>query len=415
MAAGVDLVERSSDLKRELVDFAHGSRFSSTLRKAIRERFGSTVVADEGQLYDFLDSFILQRRLPDGRRVVEHFVAERRGLSDAERQMLLGWMDVVEGVFEIGRRDGPALLAVNLVDEMTYRVRSNMGPSAMDPMRRGYFLVARLVPIGDEWLLSGAQHVLSRADRTKVLQMAARLSLQHPELVFRNPEKLEQAWELQRWERERFIEFFGADLVVLRGSELAERMDAYWEWRARQTLSSGESRGSERPRNAPRLELPDHLFEAGTVGLIYDEAEGLNFLAEFGLVEEAFDDPRLLADRDHRQAVLGYLNADSISPLPFRRLAQRDPEKASRVFQRLLKKPTFSWDRDGEALLRRRKAPFFNRPTLPSVAPAGRAVLEVSATGGPPPKGNRLRGPQPALASLIRAAAVRMRRSSPHR
>jgi len=65
--------------------------------------------------------------------------------------------------------------------------------------------------------------------------------------------------------------------------------------------------------------------------------------------------------------VLGYLQEPSISPLPLRRLAERDPERASRVFRCVLKQPDFSWERDGEALLRRYKASYFERPALPSV------------------------------------------------
>jgi hypothetical protein len=39
--------------------------------------------------------------------------------------MLLGWRDVVEGVFEIRDRAGNAITAVNLIDELTYRIRAN--------------------------------------------------------------------------------------------------------------------------------------------------------------------------------------------------------------------------------------------------------------------------------------------------
>jgi hypothetical protein len=380
VSISVDLVERSGDLKRDLVQFAQGPRFSGALRKATRERFRSRVITDEGQLYDFLDWFVLQHRLADGRRVVEHFVAAQRALSEVERQMLLGWRDVVEGLFEIGLRDGPALLAVNLIDEMTYRMRANAGPSVFDAMRRGDFMVARLVPIGDEWLLSGAQHLFPRSGRKEVLQTVAQLSLKRPDLVFRNLEKLEQGWELQKWERGRFVEFFGADLVVFRGSELADRFDAYWQWRARQTVNGEERRRGSQSHNVPTFELPDRLLQAETVAVIYDELEGLTFLGEFGLVEAVFDDPGLLADRDHRRAVLGYLSDDTVSPLPFRRLAQRNTETASRVFQRLLKKPTFSWERDGEHLLRRRKPGFFDRPALPRVTPASAALIEAAGS-----------------------------------
>lgn len=376
-----DLLQRAGDLKAELVAFARRPRFSNVFREAVGERFGRVVVADDDELIDFMDWFVLQHRLPDGRTVVEHFAAARADLPNAERRLLLGWRDVVEGIFEIGKRDGPALLAFNVVDELTYRMRSNMGPSIFESMPHGDFMIGRLVPIGDEWMLSGAQHLFPQSARKAILEVAAKLSLERPGLVFRNPEKLAQGWKLQRLDRERFIEWFGADLVVLDRTELADRLDAYWHWRVRQTADGELPEGS--PRDAPRLELPEHLLEAETVGLIHDEEEGLTFLAEFGRVEEVFEDPRLLADRDHRWAVLGYLNDDSVSPLPFRRLAQRDPAKASEVFRRLLKKPNFCWERDGEQLMRRRKASFFARPVLPRVSPAGRAMLEVWGSSGP--------------------------------
>ncbi len=86
--------------------------------------------------------------------------------------------------------------------------------------------------------------------------------------------------------------------------------------------------------------------------------------------------PRLAGDRRHRQAVLGYLKEPSISPLPLRRLAERDPERASQVFQRVLRQPGFSWGRDGEALLRRHKAGYFEQPVLPSITPLGKALSD---------------------------------------
>ena len=80
-------------------------------------------------------------------------------------------------------------------------------------------------------------------------------------------------------------------------------------------------------------------------------------------------DPGLAADSGHRQAVLGYLEADSISVLPFRRLAGADTARASQLFQHLLKKPGFSWERDGEALLRKHKPWCFGAKPHPPVTP----------------------------------------------
>jgi hypothetical protein len=134
--------ERSGELKGELVDFALQSRFSRALRQARRRRFGLALRVDEAEWTNFLDWFVLQERLPGGHTVVEHFVAEHPEVPDEERAMLLGWREVVESIFEVKQREGEALVVVNLVDELTYRVRSNMGPAVFRQMPRRSFLGA---------------------------------------------------------------------------------------------------------------------------------------------------------------------------------------------------------------------------------------------------------------------------------
>jgi hypothetical protein len=103
--------------------------------------------------------------------------------------------------------------------------------------------------------------------------------------------------------------------------------------------------------------------------LIYDEEDGLGFYAEFGLVEEAFADPDLVRRRRYRDHVLSYLHDDSVEPMVLRRLAERDPDKASVLFRRLLRRPRFDWARDGEELLRTAKAGYFARVPRPRVSP----------------------------------------------
>jgi hypothetical protein len=123
--------------------------------------------------------------------------------------------------------------------------------------------------------------------------------------------------------------------------------------------------------------VPGDLASAPTVALAYDETEGLVFLANFVLVREAFEDPALAANPEHRQAVLGYLKADSISALPFRRLAGADTGRASQLFQHLLKKPGFLWERAGEALLRKYKPCCFGAEPLPPVTPLSSELAEA--------------------------------------
>jgi hypothetical protein len=304
---------------------------------------------------------------------VETYVSAHPGLADADRQMLLGWRDVVEGVFEVRERDGEAIIAVNLIDELTYRVYSNAGPVALAPMEPGCFMIARIVPFGVGWMLSGTQRTFDASQRAAVLQVAAELAAGYPRLVFRNPGKVTQGWELARKQRAMFIEFFGSDLIVVPGPQVASRMNGFLTWYTRRVLEEADPAASSLDADVaagtPAFRVPGDLASAPTVAGACDETEGMMFLANFVLVREAFEDPGLAANPEHRQAVLGYLKADSISALPFRRLAGADTARASQLFQHLPKEPGFSWERDGEALLRMHKPWCFGAEPQPPVTP----------------------------------------------
>src|SRR5262249_33084502 len=220
------LVERSAQLKDELLDFSQGKRFDRALSDALTAKFGSVVVAAEEELINFFDNFVLQHRLSDGRTVLERFVRARGDLPRADRELLLGWRGVLEAFFEVERLDGEVLVAVNLIDELTYRIRTNMDPAIFERFPPGSFLGARVVPILDEWLLSGSQAAFSAEQAERLYEIAAETAMEHPHLVFRNPQRLELAWEQQREVRARFIDFFGADLVVFPGAEWGDRVNA---------------------------------------------------------------------------------------------------------------------------------------------------------------------------------------------
>jgi len=350
------LVRRSAELKQELLAFSRGRRCERALSQALARRFGSVVVAEEEELINFFDHFLLQHRLSDGRTVVERFVRARGDLPRAERDMLLRWRDVVEGIFEVERIEGDVLVAVNLIDDLTYRIRTNMGPALYERTPPGHFLIARVVPILDDWLLSGSLATFPPEHAEQLCEVAAKTALEHPHLVFRNPQRLELAWQQQRDDRARFIEFFGSDLIVFPCAEWATRMNEYWRHRSDGAAAPPQMNGAS-------------LSWAQTVGVIYDEVEGLTYLADFGPFQQAFEDPELLTQRRYREVVHTYLDDDSVSPLPFRRLAQANPDHASRVFARLLGKPSFTWADDGETLLRSAKAAYFAQPPTPRITP----------------------------------------------
>src|SRR4051794_30861942 len=378
MAVGT-LLDRAGELKRQLVEFSQQPRYDRAFREMLARYGDDAEVWDEDQAILLWDTFLLEHRLRDGRTVVEQFVDAHPGLSPQERQMLLGWRDVVSGVFEVQRRDGPALILVNLVDDLTYRARSTVGPSVFRRMPKRSFLLTRLVAVGDEWVFSGPTSVLRPAERDVAVQVALEMALRTPEAVYRNPEKLARAWELQREERQQFVRFFGTDLVVVPGDQAQQRLDEFHAFRLAEILRE-QPGAARRPSGTPipGVELPPEMVESETVAFIYDEDDGLDFLAEFGLVEAAFADPDLLRRRRCREHVLSYLHDEGVAPMVLRRLADRDPDKASTLFRRLLKRPRFDWARDGEKLLRSAKPDHFARPRLPTVTPVGERLADYA-------------------------------------
>jgi hypothetical protein len=350
------LVERTVGLKQELMAFLHDRRISRELDALLERRYGSVVTGDDDELALVFDRFILEHRLTDGRTVVERFVRARGDLPRVDRQMLLSWSrSVVESVFEVDGLDGNALRVKNLVDELPYRVWSNMGLEGFARLTPGTVAGLRLVPVLDEWMITGPGLALPPAEAEPLLSVGARQAAAHQESTCRNPAHRERAWQIVREHRERFVAHFGADQVVLPGAQVVDRMARFW--------AEGGGRGGA------RVELPPALAAADTVGVIYDEVEGLGFFQEFGALLAAFEHAAAgAAGAAGGDVVRAYLEDGSTSPMPLLRCVAAYPQGADAAFARALRRPRFSWARDGQALLRRYKAPFLDRVPEPGIS-----------------------------------------------
>ncbi len=75
----------------------------------------------------------------------------------------------------------------------------------------------------------------------------------------------------------------------------------------------------------------------------------------------------------------GYLGADTVGPLPIRRMAAAHPEAVGAVFRKVLRKPGFTWAEHGEALLRRRKPWYYQQEPRPGVSVIGSRLAELIA------------------------------------
>lgn len=389
-----EAMEHAGALKRQLVHFGEAKRFAGDLVEAQIHYFDSPEPVSNPQYVSFLDYFLLQYRLSDGLMVVDHFVKENEALPQSDRDILLGWKNVVEGLFEILRHEGDTLVFDNLLNDLVYRVRSNMGRAYFDKMLPGHFIRARIVPMGDGWMLSGAISMYPPSSRNDVLRASAEAVVKQPFLLYRNPAKREQAIILQRAEKPDFVAFFGSNLVVVPVSELAESMKAYMSLRMQMaeveaSLASGLVAGQKTPAFLPPFH-PNLQYEnrkwakdVETVGITFDDIEGMEYHTNLGLVMEAFLAPEKVNEEPHRKVVSDYVQNPDVSLLPFRILAERDPERATQMIRNLLPLPDFDWSRDGDNLLRQYR-PDYEQRMQPSAIPLSERLIQALQMPLPP-------------------------------
>lgn len=371
MPADRQMISRSGDLKVELVTFSGARRYRKELERYLNVALEGVVPDDEKETYNAIDRFILQARQRDGKTIVEHFVAAHPELPPSERDLLLGWDDVVEGYFRIERVDDDHIVVFNLLDEMTYHVYSNIGPGMFSSLTDGMYLHMRIVPVGDVWITSGTMRVFVEQDRERVLAAAGQLANIRPELVFRNPETLALAWDLQRKQRDAFIECFGSDMIVGSAAELTVKLDELTR------IMRASVPESERSAKAPAEPVDDVHWEnafAGSresdrIAVIYDELEGLNVFYEYGLIEDAFANPELAAERKHRVAIAELVKDPDVTPLALHRLVAKYPDTADEAIRRALNLTHFSWETDGERVLKRYKGDWSEKTHLPTPIP----------------------------------------------
>ena len=378
------LIERSAELKRDLVDFACSPRLERSLAAAMLE--AGLEELEEADAIGTIDRFALQYRMRDGRTVVDRFVASRPDLDAADREMLLGWRDPVEGIFEIRSKDRDAIILLNLIDDLEYRTYSNMGPAfpaaaqgrirarsprADPPGARG------LAGLRDDDDLPQVRRRIHREGRAGTGDETARAGLPQPgedraglEADAGGPGRVRGVLRRRR-----------AGPSARRGRGTAQRLlPAAAGSRARQ--EAWPTPAPEPPwRGRARLRVPAGLADADTVGVIFDDVDGLNIYPDYGMLRDLFGDPVLAADKQYADVLRGYLGSETIAPLPLQRLAAAHPDTVDAVFRKILRKRDFTWAEHGEALMRRRKAWYYRREPRPGVSVIGDRLLELAFGG----------------------------------
>jgi hypothetical protein len=324
-----------------------------------------------------------------GLYAAQRFAGTQR--AKADRDLVLDWAaNSVRGVFEIrsvARRDsaGAAVISLNLVDDLDYRVYG-LTPAPGEAAQaarsvQGGFFAGTLLPLAEDdsaWLAAGDEIAYRQADARQVARLAIDLATREPELVFRNQDKARQGWVYMRRDREEFVAFFGGDELVLPTLEAEGRLNAYYKMRRDSALAARGRHRAVSETGETTFTMPEGFFEFDTVGIIYDELDGFIVVPEYGMLRALFADPSLAADPLHANVLRAYLREDSIPPLPLRRMAAAFPDSIDAVFRRVLGNRTFTWSRNGDTLLRKRKPGYYEAEPTPGVAVLSDRVMALA-------------------------------------
>ena len=349
-----DLLTRIGDIKGLLIDFLKTTDFGEDIALAMEERFGESAPPEsDGERIDFLDWFILEYEMEDGGTVIGHFIDEYdEMMSDDVRELVLGWKDVIQGLFEVKGAPGPGVDLKNLVNEKEYRAYPTVEFDE-DFFKPGDFFYARIVPALNFHVFSGRIIPFSGDGknehfRAKMYREALTIQMKFRRLAFKdNPEKLQRSREMTRKNHADFTEYFGADEVTGTGRELHARYLGFFEFLVRDLDDRDKERISD--TYPPQVTLHDEILESEDVGMLCDPVEGTSFQLDYGRFKDVFRSPdEHLGKEETREIVMGYLESDAVSDVPLRRMAERFPENFKRVIG-------YYRDREGFFFIRHRE------------------------------------------------------------
>ncbi len=377
-----DTLIRIGDIKAALIHFSRGPTFKHDFNMAMQEHFGSTNrPGSEDKWIAFQDRFVLEYTLESGKTVADEFVNHHREIMSKDvRQLVSGWRNVIDGLYEVRDIKGSGFLTKNLINEKEYHV---FPTASMDNLavKAGDFLYARIVPVKPFWIFSGNAAVYSSdgSDRFKreMYESAVQLQMRYPNKAFKdNEQKLEKSREAVRNQYDDFMAYFGSDEVADIGKQINQRYNDFFRYLyfekkdpiSALSLAEEYERDNGRPYRFPKMKLPREVRKSKDVGMLCDPDEGVSFLNNYRLFTDIFEHPETyLYDAVGKETVMGYLVSESISDVPFRRVAQKYPENFRNVISYLGGQEGFSCA-DIEELMEKFKPQSFNKlPTTVSI------------------------------------------------
>lgn len=355
-------VKIASRLKNALMDYY--KKREQKYKPIILAKYAQNLDIREDVMANGIDWLLHCFRFDKGDTLIDRFIKKHTGLSELEIQILERWKDSFEGIFEVKALDADTARLFNLVDGREYTAASITGQEALGRLKTGALVMSRLIPLDDIYLFSGNMYLLPPNDKKTLQELAAKI------VQSNLAAQQKKGWEMQKKYRDSFIAYFGDDLIILPGHKLGETFDAFNQFYMEQALSGmPQDKKGKYQASAPKMQFPEALTQNDNIGLIFDEQEGLNFYPDFESFMAPFKNPGLLKVNGYKDVIKGYLASDSISTLPFRKMAEKYPEGSRQVYAFLFDKPDWDNEKDFNKLMEKHKQAFLNKVWEPTTQP----------------------------------------------
>jgi hypothetical protein len=333
--------DRAERLKIELVEFATKGELKDEYELQHKIFFEAAQPDDEHENESVLDWFLYDWFDENGEGVIVRYLDTQPDLDEPDREILLDWQDSINSVFEIRSTSKNSLQLRDLDSGDLYTVRTGLDHA---PFKRGQFIIARLLPLGDDLILSGLQFLMP--DRESAL---AWLEMSRAFDAFDSPEAIEKA---QREQVAAFCELFGCDELTVASSKLNSTLERFQRYviTERRDPETGMT-PAERFRKElgqdltmPALPpLPEPVAGAGEVTILCDDFDGIVLLPDFSRFKRVFatDEPERQVP-DWKDLVWTYIKNPDIPIVAFERVAEQFPLRVEKILRSLIGDKEFS-------------------------------------------------------------------------
>jgi hypothetical protein len=224
----------------EFIQSAEGSIAVSLESFVARQRIRNPQL-DPGQRKLLVHRFAIEGEV-EGKAPLDLFLASQGDLTNADRQLILGWRKSFVGLMEIVEIFPDGLELMNWLTAKRYRIQFTdlSAQAAMSRLKVGDLIITQISRITNtDWAILTPWVALGRLGKPKLAVAVGAFRQNYPHYLYSDaPEQLALSWESVVVYHDRFVEFFGTDEITLTGKELELRIGEFQAWMVTKQLDA---------------------------------------------------------------------------------------------------------------------------------------------------------------------------------